>query len=455
MSNHPLQQRKILLCYSAASTQTPTTHSYITAFSRYADAQVYYLNVTGCVCPDVNLSQFDAVFLSYCARLCIDNYVSKEFLDKLSRFKGVTAVSIQDEYDSVNKELSALDFVQPDIVFTCIPEGQRQLIYPDSRYPKTEFIQVLTGYYDPASTRSSLTPISCREIDIGYRGREIGIRYGLLAKQKAEIGNAFKKKARDKGYNTDISILESDRIYGDRWFHWLSSCKAVLGSPSGSNIFDFDGSIAEACSQPLGPNKETISKINQLDQQYSMGQISPRVFEAASVGAAQIMYVSPYSGILEPHVHYIPVKTDNSNVDEILELIADHSCLDRVAKAAREHLIDSGDYTYKAFVAKVEAAMFSRPLVTLGDVSPIHLAPNCVDLSKDPKLELPTLQPLTFDAYQLKQLLVVLREERVRRTIYLMSPRIRSALDAVRANPFGLIVLGLIGNLRTKVAAFR
>ena len=38
--------------------------------------------------------------------------------------------------------------------------------------------------------------------------------------------------------------------------------------------------------------------------------MSPRVFEAAAVRSCQILFEGRYSGILEPMVHYIPLKKD-------------------------------------------------------------------------------------------------------------------------------------------------
>jgi hypothetical protein len=450
MYNQPIRRRRILVCYSVASVQTSTTHSYITAFSKYAESEVYYLNVVGGVEPVVNLSQFDAVFISYCARLCIDNYVSKTFLHKLSAFDGVKAISIQDEYDSVNKELEALDFIRPDVVFTCIPEAQRDLIYPTSRYPNTQFIQVLTGYYEPTDYKFFLKPMAHREIDIGYRGREIGVRYGLLASQKADIAHAFKDKAAHKGLTTDISVLDSDRIYGNQWFNWLSNCKAVLGSQSGSNIFDFDGSISDACNHPLGPDQKTLTKIRRLDEQFSMGQISPRVFEAASVGSAQILYQGPYSGILEPNVHYIPVNTDNTNVDQILDTLLDYSFLERIARNAREDLIDSGNYSYQTFISKVESALFDREFEKADVSLPVRIAANHINLNENPDIEFPTLEPRSFDAFQLRQLLFSLRDMNPMEVVYRTTPRLRSAVMIILRNRIGRHIYNLYVRYRHK-----
>lgn len=443
MRSSSAEGRRVLVCYSNSSTHTDTTLRYLESFLRYGSASYYYLNVTGDVVPALDLDEFDAVILGYCARLCFSGYVSEKFLVMLERYKGIKAVVIQDEYDYVERERCALDRVSPDVVFTCIPQNQRELIYPSSRYPSTRFVQVLTGYYQPLLNGRSRRPLHERTIDIGYRARSLGIRYGRLARLKYDIGILFSERAKSTRLAVDISLDDSKRLYGNDWLLFLSNCKAVLGSPSGSNIFDFDGSIAEMSGryESLSPHEQSqlVARIESLDNTYCMNQISPRIFEAASVGAVQVLYRDDYSGVLQPGIHYIPVELDGSNVDSVLDLLSDVSRLQEIADNAYNHLIASGNYGYDKLVALAEASIFpnslpQRPVLE----SPIQLEKSFTDTSLDPRIERPTLAPRPFDSYQLRSLLVVLRQERVRRTLYLMYPRFYSLFRAlISMVPFG------------------
>mgnify|MGYP006419237871 FL=1 len=49
----------------------------------------------------------------------------------------------------------------------------------------------------------------------------------------------------EKNIPSNISCNEEERIYGPQWYHFINECKAMLGTESGSNIFDFDGSIQD------------------------------------------------------------------------------------------------------------------------------------------------------------------------------------------------------------------
>ena len=41
-------------------------------------------------------------------------------------------------------------------------------------------------------------------------------------------------------------MTKESRIYGSDWFNFIGSCRSMLGTKSGSNVFDFDGSVERA-----------------------------------------------------------------------------------------------------------------------------------------------------------------------------------------------------------------
>ena len=399
---------RLLVAYANNSTFTATTAEYLSSFRDFSSADVHYLHVTHDARPVVDLDRYDAVLLSYCVRLCIPGYVSERFLRLMDRYKGVRAIAIQDEYEAVEKERLGLDRLRPHVVLTCVPPDQREAVYPSSRYPNTSFVHVLTGYTPShLPLRHATRPISKRPVHIGYRGRDIGPRYGRLAVMKAEIGNVVGAAAARRGLSCDIAKDEASRIYGDAWYEWLGNCRCVLGSESGSNIFDFDGSIAEEC---MKYGRDSLpqalrNRIEELDRSFAMGQASPRIFEAASMGTAMALYRGRYSGILEADRHYIPIEPDHSNLDEVLDRVQDTKHLEAMVDRARGDLIDSGRFSYAAFVNVVEAALAHA----LGHCAPrggtVKVQPAITKLSDPPLDETPTSEPRHFDSFQLRHLL--------------------------------------------------
>lgn len=400
-------RRRLLVCYSNASTFTTTTAEFLESFGKESSWEVHYLHVTHRARPQVDLAAYDAVLISYCARLCLPDYVSEHFLELLDQFEGVRAIAIQDEYDFVERERLGLDRVRPHVVFTCVPPDQREVVYPSARYPETEFRQVLTGYVPlHLSGSSRMRPIADRPIHVGYRGRDLGPRYGRLARMKFDIGRVFQHASVLRKVPCDIAMDEASRIYGDAWYRWLGNCRAVLGTESGSNIFDFDGSIDAVSRSAQGrPLPALVQReIDELDRTFRMGQISPRVFEAAAMGTALVLYEGRYSDALVPYEHYIPVAHDHSNMDEIFRAIADLDGLQAMVSRARAHLIDSGLFGYRAFVQEVEAALerqVRRPPAAVE--APVD--PPSTDMRQPALLERPTTSPRAFDSFQLRAVL--------------------------------------------------
>lgn len=405
----PLAGRRLLVAYSNSSMFTTTTHEYVDSFRRHGSAEVHFLHVTHGAKPDIDLNRYDAVLLSYCARLCFPGYVSKWFLELLDSYTGVKAIAIQDEYDLVENERRGLDRLRPEIVLTCVPPDQVERVYPAVRYPTTTFVQVLTGYVSSTfDLHRPRRPVAGRSIPVGYRGRDIALRYGLLARQKYEIGVRVAEEAARRGIASDIRMDEAGRIYGDAWYRWLEDCRCVLGTESGSNIFDWDGSIAAASTvaqrRSTALPADIVATMAQRDREFAMGQISARVFEAAIMGTPLLLYRGGYSGAIEPDIHYIPLEHDHSNFDEVFDRLADTAALQAQADRTYRDLVATGRFGYQAFVHRVEESIAHRiggaPI--RGGVAPVD--PPMTDCNRPAVEERPTTRPREFDSFQLRAL---------------------------------------------------
>jgi hypothetical protein len=67
-----------------------------------------------------------------------------------------------------------------------------------------------------------------------------------------------------------------------------------------------------------------------------------------------VLVEGDYSGVLRPHEHYIELKRDYSNLDEVLDLIERDEVREEITEAAYRDVIESGLYTYESFVDEVE-----------------------------------------------------------------------------------------------------
>jgi hypothetical protein len=87
-----------------------------------------------------------------------------------------------------------------------------------------------------------------------------------------------------------------------------------------------------------------------LDGKLAIATASPRLFESAALGNVMLLHEGRYGGVILPDVHYIPIKEDYSNVHEVVDKMRDTAFCRHLAKSARRDLIESGDFTYPAFV---------------------------------------------------------------------------------------------------------
>jgi hypothetical protein len=164
-----------------------------------------------------------------------------------------------------------------------------------------------------------------------------------------------------RGLPTDIAMDEESRIYGEAWFDFIGNCRAMLGSESGSNVFDFDGSLEakfKAMTKANGgrqPSYEEFAPfVAEREKEISMGQISPRVFECALMRTPMILFRGRYSDAILPDEHYISLEKDFSNVDQVLARLQDTSGLEAMAGRAYDHLVKSGKFGYRAFCQRVK-----------------------------------------------------------------------------------------------------
>jgi hypothetical protein len=419
---------RLLVAYSIDSTHIATTREYLEAFGRYSDWDVSYVNVTGDIELRFDLNDFDAVLQSYGARLYVPGYVSSRFREAIRRFRGVRALAVQDEYDRTDLLRQAIRDDGFHLVLTCVPPAGIEYVYPSSCFPETNFISVLTGYVPNSSVLSRRGPLSDRPITIGYRGRDIGLRYGRLGFDKLEIGRRMREICEARGISHDIEWTEGTRIYGDAWYAFVRSCRVMLGSESGSNVFDFDGSIERAFQQlkqsadPLD-RERFLALTDSREQEISMGQISPRIFEAAAQWTPMVLLKGCYSGAIRPGEHYIELSKDFSNADDVLRQIEDLDALEAMATRAYDHLIGSGDFSYRRFVHMVLKAIGERhrrlPSAVALRESPFPLrSEGHANFLTDSDLtgEYPTASPkgVVYSYYKLRALaLRTLQDERV------------------------------------------
>lgn len=352
----------VLLIYNAWQTFTNTVFDHLASFQRHSRHTVRYCHLEPRSRQTIDLSGYDAVCLHYSLRLPFDE-LSPQMADQIAAFDGARLLFIQDEYDYTRRTQTWMARCRFTDVFTLVPRHAIPRVYPPDAVGDVRFHSALAGYAPAIELGPAPAPPSTRSLIFGYRARKLPLRYGLLGFDKVRIGRDVGDWCRANGVAHDISWREEDRIYGAEWLSFLGRCRATLGSESGCNVFDWNGDLNDQVAayrkaHPLADDENVYrAVIAPHEIPGLMNQISPRIFESIAMRSGLVLYEGAYSGVIVPGIHYIPLRRDLSNIEEVMRQLHDGPTIDAMTKRAYDDIIASGAYTFAAQVRSFDAVI--------------------------------------------------------------------------------------------------
>ena len=122
------------------------------------------------------------------------------------------------------------------------------------------------------------------------------------------------------------------------------------------SLLDKDGSIRERTKEYI--NKFPNASYQEVEENcfkkeagnLKLFTIGPRLFQACMTHTCQALVEGDYEGIVQPGIHYFSIKKDWSNIEEVMEKIADKELCEKMAAKAYNDIVLSERYTYKAFI---------------------------------------------------------------------------------------------------------
>jgi hypothetical protein len=357
--------RSILLLCDDSRGHAGNLLEHISAFRRYSRHEVTTFNPVGAGdAARIDLAPYDVVVVHYSVAVLLDSYLPPVLREQIASYEGLKVQFIQDEYRWVDGVTARMRELGIDVLFTCIPEAEAEKLYRP-RLPDVQLVTTLAGYVPDASV-GRLTRLDERPLDVGYRGRTVPYWLGRFGQEKAEIGRGFLERAGAYALRCDIAWSETDRLYGRRWTEFLTSCRAALGTESGSTIADFDGSVERGVRDYLAAHPTaTFDEIERdvlaaYEGNLDLKVISPRQFEAAALQTALVLFPGGYSGILEPDRHYISLERDFSNMDEVAERLRSLPELQAMVDRTHEEIVASGRFSLASFISGFDRLIDKR-----------------------------------------------------------------------------------------------
>lgn len=351
----------VLLLADDHRTQATTIREHVDAFRKYSKHQIEVFNPRALTQGrSLDFNDFDAVVIHYSLFAISDHYLPPLIRDRLAQYSGPKLQYIQDDYRQVDEVNAMIERLGVSVLFTLVPEREIEAVWPSERLPGVRKITSLAGYVSEHALAFPSPPVAARDVDVGYRGRELPYWLGILGQEKAWIAQEFSRLAVDTDLRCDIGWRESDRIYGKSWYEWVASCRATLGTESGSTITDFDGSLQRTVESYMREHpKADFWEVHRAilephEGNVRMNVVSPRVFEAAALRTGLVLFPGEYSMVVEPDRHYIPLAKDFSNFEEVVERLQDISDLEQMVERTYEEIAQSDRYSFRAMVRQFD-----------------------------------------------------------------------------------------------------
>lgn len=353
----------LLLYHQKPRAQRKAISTHLAVFSKYKPDDFVYWNVAYGI-PDIVVKcNFEAVLFHFTFFIPNINVpFDKEFenwsiLNKLDIPKFAI---IQDEYVNTDSLCRFLKKFKVETVFTCLPETLYQTVYPFEKSGVKHFYTVLTGYIDEEMVNNYLfKPHNQRTLDVVYRARKMPYNLGTFGTYKWKLTEKFLEINADYKLRMDMSNDPNDFIFGEKWYQFVADSRTILGCESGAGVHDPKGDIRRCCERMVLNDPEVdfetvkTACFGNSDDSFAYYAVSPRHFEAAASRTCQVLIEGSYNDILRPDLHYIPVKKDWSNMDQVMKKIQDIDYCSAIAERTYQDIVTSGRYTYQVFVGQI------------------------------------------------------------------------------------------------------
>jgi glycosyltransferase involved in cell wall biosynthesis len=338
-----------------------TTLNHLLFLPKYAPEHHYTFHRLCRPTAEIDNRSFDAVILDttfLCSRWAKPTSIFEKIrqdYDFVRRWQAVKIAMPQDEYDHSAILDEWLADWGIDVVYS--PCFRDRFLFYNKTAEQAEIVEGFTGYVDDVDLQLGprfARPFSERQIDIGYRARDLGAYFGRIGQIKSILGDRVAAAAKGSRLCLDVSTRADDTLVGEAWMTFVGNCRFTLGSYSGSSLLDPYGMIKDTIAaylakHPGAPFEEIEATcFAGQDNRSIMTALSPRVFETAILRSCPVMVRGWYSGVMEADEHYIPIEPDFSNLATVLDRLRDEEAAQRIIERCYADLIENDCFRYSS-----------------------------------------------------------------------------------------------------------
>lgn len=266
---------------------------------------------------------------------------SKQLISKLIKLSRATVVGfLQNEFRNLSTIVEQYRFLNVKVLVSQFSPDLAKEIYSGRTKAK---ILSLPHAMSPINDKIEFKH-RFRKIDLCGRLRTYAYYLGNYPRQTI-IPKFIRKVKKEAKLSVDFSSNEEDRLKYTEWRNFLKTSRAAISCESGNFFLQWSDSLRKKINNLIIKDKRiTFAEIfknilKKSNTHFHGGLISSRHFDAISNGSCNLLVEGKYQGLIEADKHYIELKSDFSNYNEIIEKLSDYKYTEKVAKAALNHTL--------------------------------------------------------------------------------------------------------------------
>lgn len=258
--------------------------------------------------------------------------------------RGKLLVFFGNEYNRMPEKIGFAREVAADYIASQLPRAAAEWLYADCPQSKVLLAPPALNpklYYPQGASRP---------IDIGFRGDLYAYMYSLGDIERPEMLRFFAERAEHWGLVKDIEYVRYPR---EEWSRLLTACKGIIGAESGTYYLERDDHTQEAVKRYLeqypGAGFQEVYErfFKDYPNPVSGKAISSRHLEPVGTKTCQILLEGQYNGILEADEHYICLKKDYSNIEDVIRRFKDPAYRQAMVERAYDYVLAQHTYGHR------------------------------------------------------------------------------------------------------------
>ena len=326
----------ILVLYNAEAMAHSPVAEQLKGLQHHSAHQLCFLQTAPDSTPEVDLTPFDAVFIHQSVPITQPNQVSRSLLVQLVAFEGPVVLATEDPFDQPHAMAELIAGLGVRVILSPLPEDTLASRYDTQRLAPVDFVSIpLNTYSQPAETQAK--PYIKRVFDLTYVWHGAETPDDALAQTIDTALDTLTAFGHEKKHVVDLRRAAGKRPEGLEWQQYIGNSRAFLG---------LDASLDNS--------------------------LPWTVLDAIAHHTALVLPEGADSGTpLIANQHYIPLKANLSNLDEVFGALKDFDALAQMAQTTYDTFMANGCFNLNHYIQALDT-LFADLVQTPKGFEPIN-----------------------------------------------------------------------------------